>query len=354
MAAIPPTDWLGLYFDSDGEQLRSGDLLLGILHKRLAWTSPRFSKADLIREWPPAGAAAFATEQARNYWRDRFSSGSERSIRERWRRGWIDRFAVKQRQIRRWIPFVDIADACARAASPVTITEEGEARALTYRRLVESMARGEFERNGRSWVLLLLPDLVASSLSPHRLTQEYFQVVVDTYGLSDFSNDSGLVRENLWFCWLPFDLCREWFERHLLAWPDAFNPKDRVHGDPPASAGQNPNIVVPEPPSDAAAPEKGRRGRKAGSGSFDDEKALHEMLRFLAGNEAPSVHAAAQLVVTSGVAIIISSKESAASRLRRKFAARFGTQPPQGKTWSDIARELETNKLYNPFNITTI
>jgi hypothetical protein len=290
----------------------------------------------LIREWPPAGAAAFATEQADNYRRDRFSSRSERSIRERWRREWIDRFAVKQRQIRRWIPFVDIADACARAASPVIITEEDQARALAYRRLVESMARGEFERNGRSWVLLLLPDLFASSLSPHRLTQGYFRLMVDTYGVSDFSNDSGFVRENLWFCWLPFDLCREWFERHLLAWPDAFNPKDRMHGDPPASPGKNP------PPSDAAVPEKGRRGRKPGSGSFDDEKALHEMLRLLGGNEAPSVHAAAQLVVTSGVAIIISSKDSAASRLRRKFAARFGTQPPQGKTWSDIARELES------------
>lgn len=120
-------------------------------------------------------------------------------------------------------------------SSPVTITEEDQARALAYRRLVESMARGEFERNGRSRILLLLPDLVASSLPPHRLTQEYFRVMVDTYGLSDFTNNSGLVRENLWFCWLPSGLCREWFERELLAWPDAFNPKDRMHGDPPGS-----------------------------------------------------------------------------------------------------------------------
>jgi hypothetical protein len=147
---IPAADWTESYFDSDGEKLRSGDLFLGILHKRLAWTSLRFSEADLIREWPPTGAAAFATKQADNYWRERFSSRSERSIRERRRREWIDRFVVKQQQIRRWIPFVDIADACAKAASPVTITEVGEARALAYRRLVESIAKGEFERNGRS------------------------------------------------------------------------------------------------------------------------------------------------------------------------------------------------------------
>jgi hypothetical protein len=120
LAAIPPNDWLELYFDSDGEQLGSGDLFLGILHKRLAWTSLRFSKADLIREWPPAGAAAFATEQADNYWGDRFRAGSDRTIRQRWRREWIDRFAAKQREIRKWIPFVDIADVCARAASPAT------------------------------------------------------------------------------------------------------------------------------------------------------------------------------------------------------------------------------------------
>lgn len=157
---LPASDWIELYFDSDGKQLRSGDLFSGRLHNRRPWTSVRFSQADLIREWPKAGAAAFATEQADKYWANRFRGRSNRSIRERWRRGWIDRFAAKQREIRRWIPFVEIADACARAASPVTIAEEDGAHALAYRRLVDSIARGEFERNGASWVLMLLPKLV--------------------------------------------------------------------------------------------------------------------------------------------------------------------------------------------------
>jgi hypothetical protein len=203
------------------------------------------------------------------------------------------------------------------------------------------MARGEFERNGRSWVLLLLPDLVASSLSPHRLTQGYFRVMVGTHGVSDFSNNSALVREKLWFCWLPFDLCREWFERHLLAWPDAFNPKDRMHGDPPVSPGKNPNIVVPEPPSDAAVPEKGRRGRKSGSGSFDDEKPLREMLRLLANGQTVSVNAAALQVAPSNTVRKTGTEESAARRLGKKFSDKYGTDLPSGKTWSDIAGELE-------------
>lgn len=105
---------------------------------------------------------------------------------------------------------------CARAASPVSIAEEDEARALAYRRLVESMSRGEFEKNGRSWVLLLFPYLDAL-VPPHRLTPEYFRAMVEAYGVTDFKSDSRLVREHLWFCWLPYDLCREWFARHLLA-----------------------------------------------------------------------------------------------------------------------------------------
>jgi len=294
----------------------------------------------LVREWPKAGAAAFATEQSDKYSGDRFRARGKREIRERWRREWIDRFAAKQQHIRRWISFVEIADACARAASPVSIVEEDEARALAYRRLVESMARGEFERNGRSLVLLLFPELLAS-VPPHRLTFDYFRGMVEAYGLTDFSSDSGLVRENLWFCWLPSDLCREWFERHLLAWPDEFNPQDQTLGARPERHEKNLKIEVSESVPDTVAPEKGRRGRKPGSGSFDDAAALLEMLRLLASDKAKSVHAAARCVAGGDMAKRTGSEESAVNRLRRKFAARFGTQPPSGKTWSDIALELE-------------
>jgi hypothetical protein len=336
---IPASDWAELYFDSDGEQLRSEDVFSRILYRRRAWTSVRFSQADLVREWPKAGAAAFVKGEANKYFGDRFRARGKRSIRERSRQEWIDRFDAKQQQVRRWISFVEIADECARAASPVTITEEDQTRALAYRRLVESMARDEFETNGRSQVLLLLPSLDAS-VPPHRLSHEYFRAMVDAYGAADFTSDSGLVREHLWFCWIPSDLCREWFARHLLAWPDAFNPKDQTLD---RSRGNNPNLEISWPPvPDVLVPKKGRRGRKTGSGSFDDDQALREMLRLLASNKAASVLAAAKHVVTAGIAKMTSSNESAVRRLRGKFAARFGIEPPPGKTWSDIARELET------------
>jgi hypothetical protein len=339
---IPASDWVKLYFDSDGEQLRSGDLFSGVLRRRRAWTSVRFSQADLVREWPKAGAATFVKEQADKYWGDRFRARGNRSIRERWRQKWIDRFAAKQQQVRRWISFVEIADVCARVASPVGIAEEDEARALAYRRLVESMSRGEFEKNGRSWVLLLFPNLDAS-VPPHRLTPEYFRAMVEAYGVTDFTSDSRVVREHLWFCWLPSELCREWFARHLLAWPGAFNPQDQTLGTRPESYERKPQSEIPAPPvPEGVEPKKGRRGRKSGSGSFDDDQALREMLRLLANDKVASAHAAARRVVASGVGKITSSAESTVKRLRGKFATRFGTQPSPGKIWSDIALELQS------------
>ena len=341
LAPISALYWVELYFDSDGEQLHSGDLFSGIFDRRRAWTSVRFSRTDLVREWPKAGAAAFLKEQADKYWEDRFQARVKRNIRERWRQKWIERFAAKHHQVRRWISLVEIADACARAASPVSIAEEGEARALAYRRLVESMTRGEFEKNGRSWVLLLFPYLDAS-VPPHRLTPEHFRAIVEAYGVTDFTSDSRLVREHLWFCWLPSELCREWFSRHLLAWPGAFNPQDQTLGTRPKSHERKPQSEIPAPPlPEGVAPKKGRRGRKPGSGSIDDDQALREMLRLLSNNEAASAHSAARAVVAVGVAYRTTSDESAVGRLRTKFATRFGTEPPPGKTWGDVEDELK-------------
>jgi hypothetical protein len=63
---IPASDWKELYFDSsDGEKLRSEDLFSGILNRRRTWISVQFSQADLVREWPKAGAAAFVSEVGR-------------------------------------------------------------------------------------------------------------------------------------------------------------------------------------------------------------------------------------------------------------------------------------------------
>jgi hypothetical protein len=338
LTPIPSTDWIDIWFDSDSEKLHCANLFSGILHRRRVWNSVAYSQVDLIREWPRAGAAALANEQADSYWG--YWERQRRYAREAWRREWIDGFAEEQRRIRRWISFVEIVDVCARAAGPASTAEEDDLRSLTYRRLVESISRGEFEKDGKSQVLILFPDLQAS-IPPYRLTHEYFQAIVETYDMTDFTTDSGLVRDHLWFCWVPRDLCQAWFERHLLPWPSAFNPQTHALPIPPESSETKTELEISQPSARSArAPQKGRPGRLRGSGSFDDSQPVREMLRLLVNGEAGSVHAVARLVAGSNMVKKTGSEESAATRLRGKFVNTFGARPPPGKNWSDVAAEL--------------
>jgi hypothetical protein len=269
----------------------------------------------------------------------RFQSRHSQHIWERWRREWIDRFAAKQRQIRRWISFVEIADASARAGAPTSISEEDEARSLAYRRLVESMSRGEFEKNGRSRVLLLLPYLHAS-VPPHRLTREYFLAMVDAYGVTEFTNGSGLVRDHLWFCWLPSELCREWFKRHLLTWPDEFNPQHQTLGAQPGGREQGPRVAASESVPDAiAAEKKRRRGRNPGDGSKNDHAQLDQMLHLIAGANVTSPNAAALQIVEVSRDRGEKPAHHAHRRLSKKFIERYGPLPLRS-TWGDVCRRI--------------
>jgi hypothetical protein len=86
---------------------------------------------------------------------------------------------------------------------------------------------------------------------------------------------------------------------------------------------------------------RGRRGRKAGSGGIDDESKLREMLGFLAAKKATSVYNAARKVAAQHFAE--QNRPAAIARLRRKYSALWGTVPPEGKTWADVAHELHIN-----------
>ena len=55
------------------------------------------------------------------------------------------------------------------------------------------------------------------------------------------------------------------------------------------------------------------------------------MLQLLASNKAVFVNEAAYQIVTSGKAKKTGTDASAARRLGKKFAAKFGTEPPPGK-----------------------
>jgi hypothetical protein len=65
------------------------------------------------------------------------------------------------------------------------------------------------------------------------------------------------------------------------------------------------------------------------------------MLQLLARGEAPSVNAAAAKVAAGSRSRW--SEQAYHTRLRQKFAVTYGTQPPDGKTWADVARELQAN-----------
>jgi hypothetical protein len=78
---------------------------------------------------------------------------------------------------------------------------------------------------------------------------------------------------------------------------------------------------------------KGRVGRKKGSGAIDDTPQLLTMLELLATGRAASVHNAAR----QAAELIPRTSQSPAAdigRLRRKFAKAYGTEPPEGGTWS--------------------
>jgi hypothetical protein len=92
---------------------------------------------------------------------------------------------------------------------------------------------------------------------------------------------------------------------------------------------------------DAERQRRGRPGRKRGSGSVDDEAALRRMLGLLAKGEEPSVLAAARTVAHAAKSN--QSVEADVARLRKKFAERWGTEPPPRKKWADVARDLDAN-----------
>lgn len=141
--------------------------------------------------------------------------------------------------------------------------------------------------------------------------------------------------------------CRGWahgfIEGELQAWFS--NPDTGLHAGPwmrPFFHADQLDTTT-DPAAVPVVPAlKGRRGRKPGSGRKDDDAAVSKMLDLLADGRAASVFAAAGQVLTTTVPPD-PAVDSARRRLSRKFSSRFGTDPPPGKTWGDVKRELNTN-----------
>jgi hypothetical protein len=118
---------------------------------------------------------------------------------------------ARQRIAREWINFAEIADWCAR--EPGSIVPDETRRAATYSRLRTSIMSGEFQQGDRARTLFLSPDT-----SMAKLTAERLKVIMRLF------DDAVIVSAYLPYCWVPRELCRQWFKRQRLAWPDHFYP----------------------------------------------------------------------------------------------------------------------------------
>jgi hypothetical protein len=105
---------------------------------------------------------------------------------------------------------------------------------------------------------------------------------------------------------------------------------ERPEGESPANKPAEPRVS------------RGRRGRKPGSGSLDDDGALRRALRLLASGKVPSALAAVRRAVAD-TGKPNQSRPAEISRVYRKFRVRWGTEPPVGKTWADVEHEFDTN-----------
>lgn len=188
---------------------------------RLKAAMPEPAQPYVHKEWPkyladPDGAVIVQSREEEDrqkaMWR-----------RRSWRRDWIAKFAERQRIARRWIALIDLVDWCAQSTTAASDDEEAKARVVAYRRLVESMRRGEFERNGRSKLLYLDALVTSDGTSPRcRLTREQFEIEFDAAALPPAPS---LPITVLNCCWLPADLARQWLEAHGYGSPPYLKPK---------------------------------------------------------------------------------------------------------------------------------
>jgi hypothetical protein len=136
---------------------------------------------------------------------------SEEDISEReWQRGarrrqWIKEFRERQRTVRDWIGFDEIAEWCARSVTGASAAAEEEARRLAYERLDQSARNGEFETfcqgQPQSKILYLHPRSPRHGENRRWLTREQLGVF-------------GNIRDQASYSWLPCKLAYQWLAAH--------------------------------------------------------------------------------------------------------------------------------------------
>jgi hypothetical protein len=155
--------------------------------------------------------------------------------REQRRTRFIERFAIVERRRcpRRWCNFREIADWCARERGGSLRNEDR--RVAVYHDLIAALLDGKFDKNGRSVVLYLAPEVSSrEAREPARLDKEWARELLSLYP-DDFIS---LVLDH---CWLPHALCHRWFMAQRIDPPgDWFST-----AAPPASAKHDSNPGAP-------------------------------------------------------------------------------------------------------------
>lgn len=134
--------------------------------------------------------------------------------REQWRSTWIERFAERQRRIRKWINFGEIADWCSKEDQSIVPSKEKGTTAFDT--LASDLLAGEFEENGRSLVLYL-----HTAIGLKRVTRKWLQDAID----HDYDGDRGR-SQYLLHCWMPRRVFERWLAKHRLERsPARFQPR---------------------------------------------------------------------------------------------------------------------------------
>ena len=168
-----------------------------------------------------------------------------RHIRERWRRAWINRFRKRQRTARRWIEFGEIATWCARSTTGSSREVEQQAANLTFQRLANSVAQGEFEVDGRSKILYLTPRVLTLLFQSHpKALSALAQRTLADFGRSPSSRLTRRMFQAaqttdpipvLMQCWVPREMARCWLEAQGYPLPPYLS---QTHGFSPAALSE--------------------------------------------------------------------------------------------------------------------
>ena len=163
------------------------------------------------------------------------------------RRKWIAKFAERQRATRRWLSIPEIVEWCSQSTTAASIEEEEKARELAYRRISDSILKGDFEIGGKSKILYLDSFVSGDGKSPRcRLTREQFKIAWDAVAIPPASSLPFPVLNR---CWLPRQLARSWMEAHGYRWGPHFDPSSETRSSVAIPISGSPGATVTDPQS---------------------------------------------------------------------------------------------------------